>query len=61
LVSKIDTVSVFDFDFKQMEENVRKLNPNIKIFAISAKTGEGIDKWCEFLLQAIKKFKEIGE
>jgi len=58
LVSKIDTISVFDFDFEALEKRVRKLNPNIKIFPISAKTGEGMDKWCEFLINQITEFKE---
>ncbi|PKK94475.1 MAG: hydrogenase accessory protein HypB [Tenericutes bacterium HGW-Tenericutes-5] len=57
LVSKIDTVTVFDFDFKALEERVRKLNPNINIFPISAKTNEGMDEWCDFLLEKINNFK----
>ena len=59
LVSKIDTVSVFDFDFKALEERVRKLNPNIKIFPISAKTNEGMEEWCEYLLQQVNHFKRL--
>ncbi len=58
LVSKIDTVSVFDFDFDKLEERVRKLNPNIKIFPISAKSGEGMESWCNFLLEDIKAFQK---
>ena len=58
LVSKIDAVSVFDFDFQAFEERVRKLNPNVIIFPISAKTGEGMDKWCDFLLKEINEFKK---
>jgi hydrogenase nickel incorporation protein HypB len=57
VISKIDTLSVFDFDFKRLEENVRKLNPDIKIFPISAKTGEGMDQWCDFLVDNIVAFK----
>lgn len=58
LVSKIDTVSVFDFDFDKLEERVKKLNPNIKIFPISAKSGEGMDAWCDYLMKQIKTFQE---
>ena len=49
LINKIDTVSCFDFDFKACEERVRKINPNIKIYRISAKTGQGIGDWTEWL------------
>jgi hydrogenase nickel incorporation protein HypB len=54
LVSKIDTLSVFDFDFEALETNVKKLNPNIKIFLISAKTGEGMKAWTDYLKQKIE-------
>lgn len=54
LVSKIDTLSVFDFDFNALEANVRKLNPDIKIFPLSAKTGEGMDAWTNYLLKKIE-------
>ncbi len=57
LISKIDTMSVFDFSFERLEKNVRKLNPNIKIFPISAKTKEGMDAWCDFLTHEIKAFQ----
>ena len=41
LINKIDTVSVFDFDFDKVTERIKKLNPKCEIFFISAKTGEG--------------------
>jgi len=49
IVNKIDTMSVFDFDMKVLKERVLKLNPNIKIFPISAKTGEGVSSWVDWL------------
>jgi hydrogenase nickel incorporation protein HypB len=60
LVSKIDTLSVFDFDFEKLEQRVKKLNPNIKIFPISAKTGEGMDAWCSYLMDQISLFQKGG-
>ena len=53
LISKIDTVSVFDFDFEAVTERVTALNPNIQVFPISAKTGEGMDEWCNWLRNEI--------
>jgi hydrogenase nickel incorporation protein HypB len=49
IVNKIDTMSVFDFDMVALKDRVLKLNPNIKIFPISAKTGEGVQAWCDWL------------
>ncbi|PAT01359.1 hydrogenase accessory protein HypB [Candidatus Izimaplasma bacterium ZiA1] len=56
LISKIDTVSVFNFDFEAVKERVTKLNPTIKVFAISAKTGEGMQEWCSWLKEEIIKW-----
>lgn len=49
LINKIDTKSVFDFDNKAVVERIKKLNPKAEVFFISAKTGEGIDKWVDWL------------
>jgi len=56
IISKIDTVSVFNFDFDAVKERVTKLNPTIKVFAISAKTGEGMQEWCQWLKEEIIKW-----
>ncbi len=57
LVNKIDALAVFDFDKTLMEERVHKLNPNAKIFYISAKTGEGFDAWINELRSLIQERK----
>ncbi|OJF76989.1 MAG: hydrogenase accessory protein HypB [Treponema sp. CETP13] len=49
IVNKIDTMSVFDFDMKLLKERVTKLNPKMKVFPISAKTGEGVRAWVDWL------------
>lgn len=51
IVNKIDTISVFDFDMEKLKDRVLKLNPNMKIFPISAKTGEGVDQWVNWLIE----------
>lgn len=53
LINKIDTKSVFDFDNEAVVERIKKLNPNCEIFFISAKTGEGIDAWTNWLRKEI--------
>lgn len=53
LINKIDTKSVFDFDDEAVVKRIKKLNPNCEIFFISAKTGEGIDAWTNWLRKEI--------
>ena len=53
LINKIDTKYVFDFDDEAVVERIKKLNPNCEIFFISAKTGEGIDAWTNWLRKEI--------
>ncbi len=57
LVNKIDALAVFDFDKALMEERVHQLNPNAKIFYVSAKTGEGFDAWINELRSLIQERK----
>ena len=54
IVSKIDVMPYFDFNMELLEQRVRHLNPDIKIFPISAKTNEGLSNWIEWVEHAIK-------
>ncbi|MHB9944196.1 hydrogenase accessory protein HypB [Clostridium botulinum] len=57
LINKIDAIANFDFDFKAVEEHIKKLNPNIKVIKISAKTGEGIDEWINWIRTEVKNWR----
>lgn len=54
IINKTDTMEVFDFNIELCVERVKKLNPDIKIFPVSAKTGEGMDAWTEWLYKEVK-------
>ena len=56
LVNKIDYLEASDFDTDVLRERVLALNPNIKIFETSSKTGQGIEDWAAWLRQATKDF-----
>lgn len=56
LINKIDTKSVFDFDDKAVVERIKRLNPECEIFFISAKTGEGIKEWTNWLRKEINEW-----
>lgn len=58
LINKIDAKDYFNFDFEAVKEYITKLNPNIKIIPISAKTGEGIDEWAEWLRTEVKEWNK---
>ena len=57
LVSKIDVAPYFDFDLGELEKNVRMRNPNATILPLSAKTGEGMDTWCDWLRERVDCWK----
>lgn len=55
LINKIDVLPYFDFDMGKVKEYALMRNPNLKIFPISAKTGEGIEEWTNWLKQQVKE------
>ena len=57
IVSKVDVAPYFDFDFAELERNVRLRNPNATILPLSAKTGEGMDAWVDWLRTAVHNWK----
>ena len=59
LINKIDAMEFFDFDLAAASERVKKLNPNIKIIPISAKTGQGIGEWADWIRTEVKNWKEL--
>lgn len=54
IINKFDVIEHFDFNMNLLEERVRKLNKDVIIIPISAKTGEGVDVWANWLREAIK-------
>jgi len=56
LINKIDLLGPhIDFDIEKVKNDARKLNKDIQIFPISAKSGEGMDKWYDWLIKGIEK------
>ena len=54
VVNKIDVLPYFDFDMDKLVEYARKRNPDIEILPISAKTGEGIDRLADWILNQMQ-------
>jgi len=50
VVNKIDLLPHLDFDVERCIENARRVNPSIDVVRVSARTGEGMDAWLDWLL-----------
>ena len=55
LVNKLDAAEVFDFDLDAAEARARALNPDIEIFPVSAKSGEGFDALADWLAKRLEE------
>lgn len=55
VISKCDVLPHFDFNVKAFSEAVSGLNPGVKIFPVSCKTGEGMEAWLTWLEDKMKQ------
>ncbi|MEG0035151.1 MAG: hydrogenase nickel incorporation protein HypB [Oscillospiraceae bacterium] len=58
IINKIDVKPYFNFNSDAVRERVKKLNPNIAMFEISAKTGEGVKEWTDWLSTKIRDWNK---
>lgn len=61
LINKIDVLPYFDFNVDLCIERVRKLNPDIRIFTVSGKTGDGFTDWIQWLKESVGKWQSEPE
>ncbi|MCE5187578.1 MAG: hydrogenase nickel incorporation protein HypB [Eubacteriales bacterium] len=58
LVNKIDVLPYFDFNMDAVVERAKKINPNIQVLPICARTGEGIGAWANWLRSQVKTWQQ---
>ena len=58
LINKTDVLPYFEFDMEACMERARKINPDIKIIPVCARTGEGMEEWADWLRQQVREGKE---
>lgn len=59
LINKIDALPVFDtFSMERVRENILMRNPEATIIPISAKTGEGVEQWIDWLRERVAAWKQ---
>lgn len=58
IINKIDVLPYFDFDMDKVREYAKMRNPKLKIFPICAKTGEGMEAWCDWLYEEVVEWNK---
>ena len=51
VINKMDLAPHVDFDEEMCRRNILEVNPGVKIFCLSARTGDGMDAWCSNLAE----------
>lgn len=55
LINKVDLLSSVEFNVERVKADCHRLNHNVKIFEVSAKTGRGMQQWYDWLLAGLRK------
>jgi len=58
VVNKTDLIGMSDFDMAELRGTVTRMNPDIVIFEVSCRTGEGLQAWADWLYDRVNTFKE---
>lgn len=58
LINKIDVAPYFDFDLDKCSEYIHMRNPHAEIIPICAKTGEGIERFADWIMKNIAKWRD---
>ena len=54
IINKMDLLPHVDFDIAAFRRSITGLNPKVEVFQLSCKTGEGIERWCSWILEQVK-------
>lgn len=57
LINKTDVLPYFDFDMDKVRQYALARNPRLQIFPICAKSGEGVDAWCQWLKDQVSAWQ----
>ena len=58
IINKIDVLPYFDFDLDKLTAYAHMRHPGLPIFPVSAKTGEGMDAWTDWLRRQVAEWKQ---
>jgi hydrogenase nickel incorporation protein HypB len=51
VINKLDLLPYVDYDLEKVKRHALAINPHLRIFELSCRTGEGLDAWCDWLLE----------
>ena len=54
IINKMDLLPHVDFDIANFRRSIQGLNPEAEVFELSCKTGEGIERWCSWILEQLE-------
>ncbi|MCL5935628.1 MAG: hydrogenase nickel incorporation protein HypB [Eubacteriales bacterium] len=54
ILNKVDLIDFTDVDMNSLRTDIKRINPKIEIFEVSARTGQGINEWSRWLLEKVK-------
>jgi len=58
LINKADLLPYTDFDLPGCLGELQEINPRAEIFVVSARTGEGVEKWVHWLEESVQLIKK---
>lgn len=50
VINKLDLLPYVDYDVRKVRRHALAINPNLHIFELSCRTGEGLEAWCDWLI-----------
>ena len=57
IINKTDLMPYVNFDMEKAVKDAMSINPDLNVFKVSCKTGEGLDKWVSWMTSQIERFK----
>jgi hydrogenase nickel incorporation protein HypB len=61
VVTKMDLLPFLDFDVEALRRNISSIHEGMEILEVSSRTGEGIDRWIEWILERVQRKKTAQE
>jgi len=61
VISKNELAAVVEFDWQAARQNIQSVRPGMRIFRLSAKTGEGMQEYLDFLAQQLKENRAVAQ
>jgi hydrogenase nickel incorporation protein HypB len=58
VINKVDLLPYIEFDMERFRRGVQALNPNVRTFALSCRTGEGVDAWIQWVVDECAAARE---